>query len=196
MEAATFYSAVAKGSAAATFLSKADRDSVIDDCQPIYDLDEEPAPQLADKWPSLPAAVRITSERGAQVLETARERTAWREARQSRHDGEHATFLYDESGSGVRREKHLVNLREDAADDVWLVPAIALQQSVEETPTDSHQRQNPNRKQLECRECSRDTAHRFLDFEDVPDDEWGGQPMWECQVCGMPRYGPKPEADQ
>jgi hypothetical protein len=110
----------------------------------------------------------------------------WRETTQSRHDGEDATFLYDESGSGVGREKRLVNLRGDAADDVWLVPAIPLQQSVKETPTDSQQRRNPNRRQLECRECTHNTAHRLLNFEDVPDDEWAGQPMWECQVCEIP----------
>ena len=79
---------------------------------------------------------------------------------------------------------------------MWLVPAIALQQSIEETMADSQQRERPNRRHLKCRECDRDTRHRFLDFETVPDDEWSGQPMWECQVCGMPRYGPEPKTDQ
>jgi hypothetical protein len=49
VEASTFYSTVTKESAAATLLAKADRDPAVDDCQPVYDLDEEPAPQLADE---------------------------------------------------------------------------------------------------------------------------------------------------
>ncbi len=194
VKASTFDSAIAKGTAAAGLLVKADRDSAVDNCQPISEFDEEPAPQLADKWISLPEAVRITSNSGRQLLETARERTEWQDTTQSRHDGEHATFLYDESGCGIQNKDHLETLLENP-DDVWLVPAIALQQSIEETRTDSQQRERPNRRHLECRECDRDTRHRFLDFETVPDDEWSGQPMWECQVCGMPQYGPEPKAD-
>ncbi|WP_128478938.1 biosurfactant protein 1 [Halorussus pelagicus] len=195
VEASTFDSAIAKSTAAAGLLAKADRDSAVNDCQLISEFDEEPASQLASKWPSLPKAVRITSNTGRQLLETARELAEWQDTTQSRHDGEHTTFLYDESGRGVHGENRLMTLLEDA-DDVWLVPAIALQQFIEETTTDSHQRRRPNRRHLECRECERDTRHRFLDFETVPDDEWSGQPMWECQVCSTPRYGPEPKADQ
>ena len=54
VEASTFYAAVAKGSAAAPLLSKPDKDSAVDECEMIYDFDEEPAQQLADRWPSLP----------------------------------------------------------------------------------------------------------------------------------------------
>jgi ribosomal protein S14 len=196
VEASTFYGAVGKGSAAATLLAKADDDPVVDDCKLIYDLDEEPAPQLVDQWPSLPSATRVTSECGNQLLAVARERTAWTETTQSCHDGEHATFLYDETGSAVRTEEGLASLREDADDDFWLVPAIALQESVDKTDTEQPRRERPNRTHLECRECDRETKHRFREFEAVPDDEWTGQPMWECQRCGTPRYGPEPEADQ
>jgi len=196
VETSTFYSAVAKGSAAATLLARADDDPVVDDCKLIYDLDEEPAPQLVDQWPSLPSATRVTSECGNQLLAAARERTAWTETTQSRHDGEHATFLYDETGSEVRTEARLASLREDADDDLWLVPAIALQESVDKTDTEQPRRERPNRTHLECRECGRETKHRFREFEAVPDDEWTGQPMWECQRCGTPRYGPEPEAGQ
>ena len=98
VEASTFYSAVAKGSAAATLLAEVDGDPVVDDCKLIYDLDEEPAPQLADRWPSLPSATRVTSECGEQLLAAASEQTPWTETISSCHDGEHATFLYDETG--------------------------------------------------------------------------------------------------
>jgi len=196
VESRTFYGAVAKGSAAATLLANSESDPAVDDCQLIYDLDEDPAAQLGDQWPSLPSAVRVASESGSQLLAAVRERMTWRDTTQSRHDGEHATFLYDETGSGVRDEERLVTLREDADDDVWLVPAIALQRSVTDAKTGSPRHERPNRDHLECRECDRETKHRFSEFEAVPDDEWTGQPMWECQVCGTLRYGPEPEGNR
>ena len=196
VESQTFYGAVAKGSAAASLLAKLDSDSSVDDCQLIYDLDEEPAAQLADQWPSLPSAIQVTSESGEQLLAAVRERTTWRDTAQSRHDGERATFLYDETGSGVRDETRLTTLLEDADNAVWLVPAIALQRSVEETSPESPRRESPTKKHLECRECDRETKHRFNELEAVPDDEWAGQPMWECLVCGTPRFGPEPDGDR
>ncbi|WP_202613934.1 MULTISPECIES: biosurfactant protein 1 [Halostella] len=192
VESRTFYGAVAKGSTAAALLAKSASDPAVDNCQLIDDLDEEPVAQLADQWPSLPSAARVSSECGEQLLAAARERTTWQGTTQSRHDGERATFLYDESGSGIHDEERLVTLREDADDDVWLVPAIALQRSVTDSSTGRPRHESPNRGHLECRECDRKTEHRFRDFEVVPDDEWTGQPLWECQVCGTPRYGPHP----
>jgi len=192
VEASTFYGAVGKGSAAATLLAKADDDPGVDDCKLIYDLDEEPAPQLVDQWPLLPSATRVTSECGTQLLASARNQTSPTETTQSRHDGEHATFLYDETGSAVRTKARLASLREDADDDFWLVPAIALQESVDKTDTEQPRRERPNRTHLECRECDRETKHRFREFETIPNGEWTGQPKWECQRCGAPRYGPEP----
>nr|WP_254544649.1 hypothetical protein [Halomarina sp. BND7] len=193
VKSSTFYGAVAKGSAAASLLAKPGSNSAVDDCQLIYDLNEKPAAQLADQWPALPSATRVSTECGEQLLATAHERTTWRDSTQSRHDGEHATFLYDESGSGIRDEERLATLFEDADDDIWLVPAIALQRSVTDASTGSPRYASPNRDHFECRKCNRETEHRFDEFEPVPDDEWAGQPMWECQVCGTPRYGPEPE---
>jgi len=80
---------VAKGAAGATLLTKADRDPAVDDCQLIYDLDTKPAVQLTDKWPSLPEAVRVTSESGEQLLTAARERTGQIESMQSPCEGTH-----------------------------------------------------------------------------------------------------------
>jgi len=54
VEASTFYAAVAKGSAAATLLSKPDKDPAVDECLMIYNLDEEPAQQLTDRGPRFP----------------------------------------------------------------------------------------------------------------------------------------------
>ena len=196
VEASTFYAAIAKGAAAATLLAKADGDPGVDDCQLIYDLDEEPAPQLADQWPSLPSATRVTSECGEQLLAAASERTSWTESISSRHNDEHATFLYDETGSGIRAKESLTSRREDADDDLWLVPAIALQRSDAETSNEYSRHERANRTHLECRECGRETEHRFREFEAVPNNDWTGQPLWGCQRCGTPRYGPEPEAGQ
>jgi ribosomal protein S14 len=96
----------------------------------------------------------------------------------------------------VRTKERPTTLREDADDDVWLVPAIVLQQSGAETSSEYPQHERPNRTHLECWECGRETEHRFREFEAVPDNDWSGQPMWGCQRCGTPRYGPEPEAGQ
>nr|WP_233340547.1 hypothetical protein [Haloprofundus sp. MHR1] len=193
VEASTFYAAVAKGAAAATLLTKADRDPVVDDCQLIYDLDTKPAAQLTDKWPSLPEAVRITSESGEQLLTVARERTGQTESTQSPCEGAHTTFLYDEGGHDVSEENRHTGILERAESDVWLVPAIALQRSVDDEHSKSRQPSVTSKTRLECRKCGRMTEHQFQEFESIPADEWSGQPMWECQVCQSPRHGPDPE---
>jgi hypothetical protein len=193
VEASTFYAAVAKGAVAARLLTKADRDPAVDDCQLIYDLDAEPAAQLADKWPSLPEAVRATSESGEQLLAAVRERMGQAESAHSRSDGVHTTFLYEEGGCGVRDEGRLTELLESAEDDVWLVPSIALQRSVDDDQSENRQPNVPSKTRLECRKCGRTTEHQFQEFESLSDDEWSGQPMWECQVCQSPCHGPTPQ---
>ena len=193
VEASTFYGAVAKGAAAARLLTKADRDPAVDDCQLIYDLDARPAAQLTDKWPSLPEAVRVTSESGEQLLAAARERTGQTESTWSRREGAHTTFLYDERGHGISEESRLTGLLERAESDVWLVPAIVLQRSVDDEHSECRQPNVPSKARLDCRKCGRTTQHQFQEFESLPADEWSGQPMWECQVCQSPRHGPDPE---
>ena len=191
VESRTYYGAVAKGAAATNLLAKADSDPTVDDCQLIHDLNEEPAMQLKAQWNSLPPRFEM-SARGEQLLETARTRTAWEDTAQPCHDGEHAALLYDETERGFRDEDRLATLLEEAEDNVWIVPVIALQRSVDGNRTGSQQRRTPTQNHLSCRECDRETNYRFLDFEEIPDEKWSGQPMWECQVCGTPRYGPQP----
>ena len=77
VESTTFYSAVAKGGAAANLLSANEAEPAVDDYTLIYDLDEAPARQLAEQWPSLPDAVQVSSEEGEQLLRAARDRTGW-----------------------------------------------------------------------------------------------------------------------
>jgi hypothetical protein len=192
VEASTFYAAVAKGSAAATLLSKPDKDPAVDECLMIYDLDESPAVQLSDRWPSLPEAVQITSEQGLQLLAAARDRTVWTDEAQSHCEDRHGTFLYDEAGYAIT-EKNQLTSQLDNTDDLWLVPAIALQDSVNNAHEESHQPSVPMKHRMECWECDRETEHRFKEFESLPSEVWNGQPIWECRVCGNPRYGPQPE---
>ncbi len=192
VEGSTFYAAVAKGSAAATLLSKPDKDPAVDECLMIYDLDESPAAQLADRWPSLPEAVRVASVEGRQLLAAARDRTMWTDEPQSPSEGRHGTFLYDEAGYAITERKQLTSQLENT-DDLWLVPAIALQDSVDDVHKESHQPSVPTKHRVECWECDRLTEHRFDEFESLSSEDWSGQPIWECRVCGNPRYGPQPE---
>ena len=115
------------------------------------------------------------------------------ESNQSRREGAHTAFLYEEGGRGVRDEDRLTDLLESAEDDIWLVPAIALQRSVDDEHSEDHHPSLPSRAHLECCKCGRKTEHQFKEFESLPDDEWSGQPMWECQVCQSPHHGPDPE---
>ncbi|MFA9427302.1 hypothetical protein [Natronorubrum sp. A-ect3] len=193
VESSTFYGAVAKGGAAATLLASSVAESTVNDCTIIYDLEDEPAAQLTDQWPVLPAAVRISSADGEQLFAAAHDRTGWTD--QSAVDGnyEPTTYLYDEGGTGIRDEQRLATLLANAGDDAWLVPAIALQQAPQEREPENQDSTIPTKERLECLQCGRTTDHRFGDHESVPDETWTGHAIWECQVCGAPRYGPNPE---
>ena len=193
VESSTFYGAVAKGGAAATLLASSATEQAIDDCTIIYDLEDEPAAQLTDQWPVLPAAVRITSTDGEQLLAAARDRTAWTDQSPVDSDFGPTTYLYDESGSGIRDEQRLATLLDNAGDDAWLVPAIALQQVPQESEPEHQNSGIPTKEPLECHQCGRTTDHRFSDHESIPNEPWTGHAVWECQVCGAPRYGPNPE---
>jgi hypothetical protein len=74
VESSTFYGAVAKGAAAGNLLVKDVATEPIDNHQLIYDLEGEPASQLAEQWPSLPDATRTTSAAGEQLLTAIRDR--------------------------------------------------------------------------------------------------------------------------
>lgn len=77
VESTTFYGAIAKGGAAAKLLTANDAEPAVDDYTLIYDLDEAPARQLTDRWPSLPDAVQVSSGEGERLLSAARGRTGW-----------------------------------------------------------------------------------------------------------------------
>ncbi|WP_135665787.1 biosurfactant protein 1 [Halorhabdus rudnickae] len=191
VESGTFYGAVAKGAAAATLLTST-HDEPVDDCTLIYDLDDEPAPQLTEHWPTLPAAVEATSAAGDALLTAARERIAWEEDGRSERPQMEIPRVYDERGQGVGDESSLDHTL-DGGDQLWIVPAIAVETMPRETESTSCGAEIPTVTTLECQHCTSEAEHRFSTRESIPDETWTGQPIWECQVCGTPRYGPAPE---
>ncbi|GGK79466.1 hypothetical protein GCM10009067_34720 [Haloarcula sebkhae] len=190
VESGTFYGAVAMGGAAASLLSANDAEPAVDASTLIYDLDEAPARQLAEQWPSLPEAVQVSSEEGGRILRAARDRTGWHGQGATAHQQQPSTRLYDQRGKGIRDASRLTEFLDDADDAVWLVPAMALTESTGEAAADRQVSSVPTTQELDCQTCGRATDHRFKTNESVPDETWKGQPIWECQVCGAARYGP------
>ncbi|MFC6890314.1 hypothetical protein [Halorubrum trueperi] len=193
VESATFYGAVAKGGAAANLLTSNNAELAVDEYTLVYDLDEPPARQLADRWPSLPAAVQRDSAEGEQLLAAARDRTGWHGQEAVEHQQQAPTRLYDQRGNGIRDEASLREIVDDANDEIWLVPAIALTATTAKRDSDSRPSSIPTTARLDCQDCGRATDHQFETHESIPDETWTGQPIWECQVCGTARYGPAPE---
>jgi len=192
VESTTFYGAVAKGGAAANLLSANGAKTAVDDYTLLYDLDEAPARQLAEQWPSLPDAVQVPSAEGEQLLRGARDRTGWHGQEASERQEQPPTRLYDQRGDGIRDASRLDAVLDDA-DAVWLIPAIALTESAGEAAADRQVSSVPTTQELDCQNCGRATDHRFKTHESAPDEAWTGQPIWECRVCGSARYGPSLE---
>ncbi|WP_049894704.1 biosurfactant protein 1 [Halogranum rubrum] len=193
VESSTYYGAVAKGAAAARLLATNGSDPAVDECQLIYDFDEEPAAQVTNEWPALSPAVRVASKHGEEVLAVARERTTWGTTAHSAT--EHATYLYDESGNAIQDEAKLSTLLESTGDDGWLVPAITLQRSPVETRSGSQEHSIPTKTSLQCWECGRETTHRVSMVEKSPEKR-RRQPVWECNLCGAPCFGPDPGREE
>jgi len=161
VESTTFYGAVAKGGAAANLLSANEAEAAVDDYTLIYDLDEAPARQLAEQWPSLPDAVQVASAAGEQLLSAARDRAGWHGQGASERQEQGPTRLYDQRGDGIRDASCLDAVLDDADDAVWLVPAIALTESTGEAAADHQELSVPTTQELECQTCGRATDHRF-----------------------------------
>jgi len=181
---------VAKGGAAANLLSANEAEPAVDDYTLIYDLDEAPARQLVEQWPSLPDAVQVSSAGGEQLLRAARDRTGWHGQGASERQEQAPTRLYDQRGDSIRDASRLDAILDEADDAVWLVPAMALTESTGEASADRQVSSAPTTQELDCQTCGRATDHRFKTRESVPDETWTGQPIWECRVCGSARYGP------
>ena len=193
VESTTFYGVVAKGRTAATLLTSNDAELAVDDCTLIYDLDEAPARQLADRWLSLPVAVQRDSVEGEQLLAAARGRTGWHGQKAVEHKQQALTRLYDQRGNSICDEARLKEIVDESDDELWLVAAIALAATAGERDSDSRPSPVPTMARLDCQDWGRATDHQFETHESIPDETWTGQPIWECRVCGSARYGPAPE---
>jgi hypothetical protein len=193
VESTTFYGAVAKGGAAANLLTSNEAEPAVDDYTLVYDLDEAPARQLAEQWPSLPHAVQVSAEEGEQLLRSARNRTEWHGQEASERQKQPSTRLYDQRGNGIRDEARLIEIVDDDDDALWLVPAIALTVTEGVRDSDSRPSPVPTTERLDCQDCGRATDHQFDTHESIPNETWTGQPIWECQICGTARYGPAPK---
>ena len=117
VESTTFYGAIAKGGSAANLLTANEAEPAVDDYTLLYDLDEPPARQLADRWPSLPAAVQLDSAEGEQLLAAARDRTGWSGQGALERQQQTPTRLYDQRGNGIRDEARLRAIVDDVDDE-------------------------------------------------------------------------------
>ena len=158
VESTTFYGAVAKSGTAANLLSINEAEPAVDEYPLIYDLDEAPARQLAEQWPSLPDVVQVSSEEGEQLLRVARDRTGWQGKEASDRQEQPPTRLYDQRGDGIRDESRLGTILDDADDAMWLVPAMALIESTGEAAADRQVSSVSTTQKLDCRNCGRPTV--------------------------------------
>lgn len=196
VESTTFYGAVAKGGAAANLLTANETDPAVGDYTLLYNLDETPAPQLADRWPSLPAAVQAASAGGEQLLTAARDRTGWSGHRTSEHHQPAPTYLYDERGNGIRDESRLSEVLDDADDEAWLVPVMALTETAGERDSDSQRPSGPTTAHLNCQNCGKATGHQFKIHESIPGETWTGNRSGSARCVERLATGPLPNSGE
>jgi hypothetical protein len=192
VEATCDYTALAKGAAACTLLQQREA-TPLGDCQLIDDVAETPATALRDTWGDLPPAVRIESEKGAQLLSVALKHTDCAD-RNDHEDGEQSLpRLYDESGRGILNEEQVESWTDTADAERWLIPIIGVEQQSAENHTKRRKFRGPNTVHIHCRCCEETTEHRFSGYEQLPEEAWDGHPIWQCQTCRATRFGPAPE---
>ncbi|GGL41801.1 hypothetical protein GCM10009037_26750 [Halarchaeum grantii] len=182
--ARTDIAALAKGSAAHSCLVKKG-DTAVHECELVAESDGAPSRTLTNDWGNLPDVAHVESDAGQPLLQQACDRTRWRDDEDST---EHATYLYDDAGHAIDSRQRLAVVRAQAEDALWLVPALALQQS--SCPNEQGQQSfsTPSQQALTCQRCERTTPHRFRGVETSPAEQWAGQPIWECRVCEAPRH--------
>jgi RNase P subunit RPR2 len=190
IEASSKWEAVAKGSAAFGQLVNRE-EGRIDSCQLIHDFETEPSTFLTSRWGSLPGAVKVSSDTGERLLNCVRRRIK-RDTNERVDDS--ITYLYTEAGMGIQLADFHREFLETTSTNVWLVPAISFAEAVSET-SQQDSIKIPTAKRLNCRDCGHITLHLFEAHEAVPHGSWSKQPIWTCEVCGIPRYGPRPESD-
>jgi len=127
---------------------------------------------------------------GRAAFSAARDRTGWHGQGASERQEQAPTRLYDQRGDGLRDGPRLDAVLDDADDAVWLVPAMALTESIGEAAADRQVSSVSATQELDCETCGRATDHRFKTRESLPDEAWTGQLIWECR--GVARLATAP----
>ncbi|QRV17464.1 hypothetical protein JMJ58_21150 (plasmid) [Haloterrigena salifodinae] len=152
--ARTHHEAIAKGTAGCRKLVS--DDGPIDGYQLVDDIDE-PAPQLVDRWASLPSAASLDSEAGEQFLEQL-EDIVDKDIRRWSTASRELPILYDEWGDAVDDSKELSELEESQR---WFVPALGLYETSRSNQPTKADPNIPSKTQLVCRHCEEETIHGF-----------------------------------
>lgn len=175
------YLAAALGSAAFEFASPlVDSPHVLhSDVQAIYDFDTAPASTLTSDWEcDLPSTVRLDTDHGQQLLETAIAKT---------DDGpvdSTSTHLFGVEGTPLGSSDEFDHLVE-ADESYWLVSGIVRRYSapLPDGPT----------RTLDCDCRSLATPHVYTGRGGAPRPyHEPTRPIWICRCCRRPTSGPEP----
>jgi hypothetical protein len=190
----------------------------IDEYELIANSTGETARQLAREWGQLPDAAPLESLDGQRLLDTVRQNANWDDAisegtakGEERDEQELEPVLFNADGEPITEHDELTDLLEHGSLDQmttarrryrtsdtdeqprWIVPAFALQDNdPDKDQPETGRYDRPTRRWLSCIECDSETKHVFSGSQELPDPEWGGDPIWECTRCEAPRFGPDP----
>jgi len=152
----------------------------------VADVETVP-PELGGSLPSSRDALPTGSDRGAALLESFIEETAWR--------GELSQTVQQalQTANGIRAPSHLYNqygepvvsrptFDEYDKDSTWLVPAIVQQRELDPTGRVSED--------FTCRMCGKETAHLYEGPVTEPRPDIPSPGVWVCRRCETPQTGP------
>jgi len=122
----------------------------------------------------------VSLKEGEQLLRGARNRTGWNGQEASARQEQALTRLYDQRGTGSHDEARFKPIVEEADDELWLVPAIALNVTTGDRDSKNRPSPVPIIERLNCQDSGRVTDQQFETQESVPDETWTGQSIWEC----------------
>jgi len=165
----------------------------LEECQLIDDVGETPTTALRGTWGALPAAVRITSERGSQLLSVALKHTDCADGDGREEAEQSLPRLYDERGTGILNEEQVEPEADPGDSDRWLVPILGAERKSADDHTTERKILGQTTERIHCRCCEETTEHRFSGYEQLPEETRDGSPIWHCHDCGTPRFGPAPE---
>ena len=134
--------ALAKGRAAHSLLVKKG-DTAIHESELVAESKGAPSRTLTNRWGKLPDVVQVESDAGERLLQQACGRTRWRGDEETE---EHATYLYDPAGHAIDSRQRLAAVREQSGSTLWVVPALALQQSSRPDEKEHQSSATPTRK--------------------------------------------------